>query len=92
PIEITYEKWYSKDLQMVVMSKHNDPRYGEQTYRLTNIVRNEPDPSLFTLPNGYKLVTEPSGTYTVSPAGTIYRPVSAGQATKAVTATKTTKP
>ena len=79
PIEITYEKWYSRDLQMVVMSKHNDPRYGEQTYRLTNIVRSEPDPSLFTLPNGYKLVTEPSGTYTISP--TAVRPAVAGRAT-----------
>jgi hypothetical protein len=66
PIEITYEKWYSRDLQLVVMSKHNDPRFGEQTYRLTNIVRSEPDPSLFTLPNGYKLITEPSGAYTVN--------------------------
>ena len=66
PIEITYEKWYSRELQLVVMSKHNDPRFGEQTYRLTNIVRSEPDPSLFTLPNGYKLITEPSGAYTVN--------------------------
>jgi hypothetical protein len=72
PIEITYEKWYSKDLQLVVMSKHNDPRFGEQTYRLTNIVRNEPDPSLFALPSGYRLITEPSGTYTISPKATTY--------------------
>ena len=62
-IEITYEKWYSRELQLVVLSKHNDPRFGEQTYRLTNINRSEPDPSLFTPPQGYKMVTEPSGTY-----------------------------
>lgn len=55
PIEIVYEKWYSKELQLVVMSKHSDPRFGEQTYRLTNIVRSEPDPSLFELPSGYKV-------------------------------------
>jgi hypothetical protein len=61
PIEITYEKWYSRELQLVVLSRHNDPRFGEQTYRLTNIIRSEPDPSLFTPPNGYRLVTEPSG-------------------------------
>ena len=71
PIEITYEKWYSKELQLVVMSKHSDPRFGEQTYRLTNIIRSEPDPSLFSLPTGYRLITEPSRsgsyTYTVSP-------------------------
>jgi len=70
PIEITYEKWYSKELQLVVMSKHNDPRFGEQTYRLTNIVRSEPDASLFTVPNGYKVITEPSGAYTISTAPT----------------------
>jgi hypothetical protein len=93
PIEITYEKWYSRDLQMVVMSKHNDPRFGEQTYRLTNIVRSEPDPSLFTLPNGYKMITEPSGVYTVRPAAvrttTAARPAVAGQAPRATTVTKT---
>lgn len=72
PIEITYEKWYSNELQMVVMSKHNDPRYGEQTYRLTNINRSEPDPSLFSPPNGYRLVTEPSGTYTYTTAAKAY--------------------
>jgi hypothetical protein len=72
PIEITYEKWYSRDLQLVVMSKHNDPRFGEQTYRLTNIVRNEPDSSLFTLPTGYTLITEPSGRFTVSPKAAQY--------------------
>jgi hypothetical protein len=57
PIETVYERWYSKDLQIVVMSKHSDPRFGEQTYRLTNIVRAEPDPSLFNVPTGYKVVS-----------------------------------
>ena len=60
PIEIVYERWYSKDLQLIVYSKHSDPRFGEQTYRLTNISRNEPDRSLFTLPAEYKIVTEPT--------------------------------
>ena len=57
PIEIVYERWHSKELDMTVLSKHNDPRFGEQTYRLTNIVRAEPDPSLFALPSGYKVIT-----------------------------------
>lgn len=61
-IEMVYEKWYSPELQMVVMSKSTDPRFGEQTYRLTNIVRNEPDPSLFSLPTGYK-VLQPGALY-----------------------------
>src|SRR5205085_5412859 len=62
PIEIVYEKWYSKELHMIVYSKHFDPRFGEQTYRLTNINRSEPDPSLFEVPPGYKVVGEPGST------------------------------
>lgn len=54
-IEMVYEKWFSKELQMVVYSKNTDPRFGEQTYRLTNINRTEPDPSLFQPPAGYKI-------------------------------------
>ena len=66
PIEIVYERWHSKDLDLVVMSKHSDPRFGEQTYRLTNIVRTEPDPSLFTLPSGYKVLGDGATFYTLS--------------------------
>jgi len=61
PIEIVYERWYSKDLGMVVSSKHSDPRFGEQTYTLKNIVRAEPDPSLFTVPKEFKFTTTPDG-------------------------------
>lgn len=61
PIETIYEKWYSDELKMVVYSKHTDPRFGEQTYRLTNINRTEPDPSLFQVPNGYKVVSGGQG-------------------------------
>lgn len=69
PIEIVYERWYSKDLGMVVYSKNNDPRFGEQTYRLTNINRSEPDPSLFTVPAGYKKITSNGGKVTVATPG-----------------------
>jgi len=57
-IEIVSENWYSKELQMTVMSKRNDPRSGETIYRLTNITRNEPLRSLFEVPPDYT-VTEP---------------------------------
>ena len=45
--EITSEVWFSKDLGVVVYTKRNDPRSGETTYQMTNIVRAEPDASLF---------------------------------------------
>jgi len=53
PIYIVSESWYSAELQTVVMSKHSDPRFGENTYRLTNINRSEPAHSLFELPSDY---------------------------------------
>lgn len=53
PIEIVSERWYSPELQAVVMTRHSDPRFGETTYRLTNISRTEPARSLFEIPAGY---------------------------------------
>lgn len=63
PIETVYERWYSKELQMIVYSRHSDPRFGEQTYRLVNINRSEPDRSLFSPPADYKIVAEPKFTF-----------------------------
>ena len=53
PISIVSETWYSADLQMVVMSKRSDPRFGETTYTLTNIQRTEPPANVFTVPSDY---------------------------------------
>lgn len=50
PIVITSEEWHSTDLKVLVLTKHNDPRNGESIYRLANVVRAEPDPSLFMVP------------------------------------------
>jgi hypothetical protein len=58
PLEITHEQWYSAELQTVVLMKHNDPRFGETTYRLTNITRAEPAPELFTPPAGLRLLDQ----------------------------------
>jgi hypothetical protein len=52
-ITIVSEHWYSNDLQMVVMSKRSDPRFGDTTYTLTNIQRQEPTASLFAVPADY---------------------------------------
>ena len=53
PINIISERWYSPELQMVVLTKHNDPRFGETSYRLTNINRSEPTRTLFEVPSDY---------------------------------------
>lgn len=55
PIEIVFERWYSPELQTVVMSKQSDPRFGENTYRLTNINRSEQPHTLFEVPADYTL-------------------------------------
>jgi hypothetical protein len=55
PMELVRETWYSPELQLVVMSKHRDPRSGETTYRLTNLTRSEPDHSLFGVPADYNV-------------------------------------
>jgi hypothetical protein len=49
------ERWYSPELQVIVLSKTSDPRIGETTYRLTNILRSEPDSALFQVPADYKI-------------------------------------
>ncbi len=54
-LEITSEVWTSPELQMVVLSKRNDPRFGETIYRLTDIRRAEPDPSLFQVPSSFSI-------------------------------------
>ena len=53
PITVTREVWYSPDLQMVVQSKHSDPRFGDTVYSLTNIQRTEPEANLFTVPSDF---------------------------------------
>jgi hypothetical protein len=50
PIQIVSERWYSPDLHMNVKTTNSDPRFGETTYQLTNILQAAPDPTLFQIP------------------------------------------
>jgi hypothetical protein len=59
PIRIVTEVWTSPELKTIVYSKRSDPRMGEQTFRLTNINRSEPDASLFTVPPDFTTVEGP---------------------------------
>lgn len=58
PITVVTETWVSPDLGIVVLSEANDPISGESTRRLTNISRDEPDPSLFQPPADYTIVAD----------------------------------
>jgi len=53
PIVITNERWYSPDLQIVIKTVRNDPRFGETTYTVTNIQKQEPAAALFAVPSDY---------------------------------------
>jgi hypothetical protein len=64
PIVIVSERWYSADLQMVVMTKRNDPRSGDTTFQMTSIARTEPAANLFQVPADYAVSkASPRGAY-----------------------------
>jgi hypothetical protein len=50
PITTVAERWYSRELQLLIRSRVSDPRFGETTYRVTKITRAEPFESLFQMP------------------------------------------
>jgi hypothetical protein len=75
PIEIVDETWESPDLQVVVSSRHADPRTGTIEYRLANVRRGEPPADLFVVPADYTMIastlaTTYAGALTVSRPGT----------------------
>jgi hypothetical protein len=54
PIEVISERWYSPELQVVLLTRRSDPRFGETVYRLIDIDRSEPAPELFKVPPGFR--------------------------------------
>ncbi|HEX8889239.1 MAG TPA: DUF4097 family beta strand repeat-containing protein [Pyrinomonadaceae bacterium] len=55
PGKAIYERWYSQELRRNILIKSTDPRFGEATYRLTDIDRSEPASELFQVPAQYRL-------------------------------------
>jgi hypothetical protein len=58
PLSTISENWWSPELQIEVLSKNTDPRFGERTQKLINISRAEPSPELFEPPSGFTIVEE----------------------------------
>jgi hypothetical protein len=56
-IDIVTERWYSPDIDAMVLERFSDPRVGETSYRLVNVVRGEPSSDLFQVPQGYEIKT-----------------------------------
>jgi hypothetical protein len=59
-IQIVIERWYSADLQVVVLLKRSDPWMGDSTVRLTNINRAEPAAAMFAVPSEYAVRDRPA--------------------------------
>jgi hypothetical protein len=59
PIETVTERWYSDELKTPILTKTTDPRFGDTTFRLTNIRRAEPAAYLFQVPPDYKVEDMP---------------------------------
>jgi hypothetical protein len=57
-ITIVDEYWYSPELSIYMIIKHNDPRTGEQIVAVSDVDRHEPESSVFTIPADYKIVDE----------------------------------
>ena len=55
---IVDEYWYSPDLSIYMIIKHNDPRTGEQIVAVSEVSREEPQASLFEVPARYRVVDE----------------------------------
>ncbi len=54
---VTDEYWYSEDLRINLLIKHNDPR-KEIVTMTVQVTLSEPDVSFFEIPKGYKQVGE----------------------------------
>ncbi|HET6180032.1 MAG TPA: hypothetical protein VFE61_24130 [Candidatus Sulfotelmatobacter sp.] len=61
PIVVTSERWYSPELKVTVMTKHDDPWAGELKTEFKNVSTAEPDASLFAVPADYNVVDDKEG-------------------------------
>jgi hypothetical protein len=56
PVLTKREFWYSPKLGVNLISKRQDTRFGTQNFELTDIILGQPDPKLFELPVGSKVI------------------------------------
>jgi hypothetical protein len=69
PIQVTSERWYSQDLKLNLQVKNNNPTGGQNSTTLSNIRRDEPDPSLFQVPADYTVQDPPKRMMPRGPRG-----------------------
>jgi hypothetical protein len=57
-VTISDEYWYSPDLSIYMLIKHQDVRSGTQFVAVSQVERHEPDPAWFLVPTNSKVVDE----------------------------------
>ena len=55
PLIMTREFWFSPKLGLNLISKRTDPRFGSQTFIVSELEDSQPDPALFQPPEGFKI-------------------------------------
>ena len=50
------EIWSNKELRLMILQIHSDPRNGETTTKIENLSQTQPDPNLFLPPTDYNVV------------------------------------
>jgi hypothetical protein len=56
PINTSREFWFSPQLGLNVVSVRDDPRFGTQRFEVSDIVLGEPDTTLFSPPEGSRII------------------------------------
>jgi len=56
PMQTVTERWFSPELQTVMLTRSTDPRLGEEVFKLINVNRAEPAAYLFQAPAGYQIL------------------------------------
>jgi hypothetical protein len=57
-LTIVTESWFSTDLGFALLRKTIDPRTHDSEMRVTSLEQSEPDPTLFQVPAGYKIIDQ----------------------------------
>jgi hypothetical protein len=55
PLEVVDEFWQSRDMALVLLRIHDDPRRGKSITEYEELNLEEPDPAIFAPPTGYKV-------------------------------------
>jgi hypothetical protein len=57
-VTATREYWFSSKLGISLLSIRSDPRFGTQTFAITELGVSEPEAQLFELPEGFKVMDQ----------------------------------